>query len=337
MSDNMDKIMKKLREEDISVNPLSVDPACMVNDWVSTGCMSLDSIMGNGLPVGRITEIYGGASTGKSLIAGQVAATAQQLGNLVLYVDTEGAVSISVLETLGVDTDRLMYTMPDTIEEVFKIFENAIVTFRENKEDGDDTVLVLIWDSIAATTAMAELEKEVGASHMGLHARLMSQALRKLTKTFTRDVCCLFINQTRKKIGLVFGDDEATFGGKAMEFYSSVRVRLGRPNEISGDKDPIGITTVAKVVKNKVAPPFREATLPIYFDFGIDDGEATFIFLKDYGLIEHTGRGWYVFRDDLEDLIGTDDEGEPKKFQRNGFLDIYEEHYDRISELVLSL
>jgi recombination protein RecA len=327
MSDGVDNIIKGLRDSDFQVHLLSEEPSCVVKRWISTGCTPLDAIIGKGLPVGRFTEVYGGASSGKSLIAGQVAASAQADGHTVLYIDTEGAVSIEILEKLGVNTETLLYIMPDTIEEVFAIFENAINAFKKGKKKGDDSVLVLIWDSIAATTALAELEHEVGKAHMAVHARLMSQGLRKMTKLFQGDVCAMFINQTRQKLGVMFGNKESTFGGKAMEFYSSVRVRLGNPKKIDGEKDVIGVTTKATVVKNKVSPPFRSAVLPIYFDIGIDDAEAMWLFFKDYGFLKHTNKGWYTF----EEILGD------KKVQEAGWLDVYNEHYDKLEELAFSL
>lgn len=325
-------VLKSLRKGKFEIHLLSEDPSCVVKRWISTGCTALDAIIGQGLPVGRFAEIYGVASSGKSLIVGQVAASAQDDGHTVLYVDTEGAVSIDILEKLGVDITKLLYIMPDTIEEVFAIFENAINAFREGKKNGDidaDSVLVIIWDSIAATTALAELKHEVGKAHMAVHARLMSQGLRKMTKMFQGDVCAVFINQTRQKLGVMFGSNESTFGGKAMEFYSSVRIRLGNPKKIKieGEKDPIGVTVKATVVKNKVAPPFRSAKLPIYFDIGIDDVEALWLFFKDYDLLKHTSQGWYVFPEILGD----------KKIKEAGWQEVYDEHFDELEKLAFSL
>lgn len=323
MSDKLDKILKDLQKIDDGVMFLSdEDSPCVVNEWVSTGCLALDAILGSGLPVGRLTEIYGDTATGKSLLAAQAVATAQEEGHIAMVVDTESAVSLPIMEAVGVDIDRLIYKAPDTVEEVFELFDEAIQS--KNKHD-PDALLLLVWDSIAATSVVQEMEAEYGKATMGRHAALISQALRKLTRKVSKSrVCVLFLNQTRQKIGIIFGDNETTFGGKAVSFYSSARVRLKLGRKIKENKRIIGIETRATVVKNKVAHPFKEATLPIYFGEGVDDAEAALLYLKENGGLDLQG-AWYTISIN----------GEEKKFQRRQWYDIFDEHYDVIADMVL--
>lgn len=300
------------------------DSPCVVSEWLSTGCLALDVIMGGGLPVGRVTEIYGDTSTGKSLLAEQVAAYTQQQGHLVVYLDPENAVSIDMMKEVGVDPDNLIYYSPDTVEEIFDIMEKTI-SIKEKQDP--DKILLIVWDSIAATSAKQELEDEVGKANYGLHAKLISQGLRRITRLISKGrVCCLFLNQTRQKIGVMFGDDEATFGGKAVPFHSSIRVRLKKGQKIKSADKVTGIMTQATVVKNKLAVPFRQATLPIFFGHGIDDALATFYFLEGLGHI--TGTGSYKTFSINGDEI---------KVQRSGnWPDVYDEHYEKIQELAFT-
>ena len=278
LADFAKELTKLTGKEGVPVEILST--TADVNEWISTGSIALDYVLGGGIPVSRVVEIYGDSSTGKSLIAAQIAAEAQKSGFKVLYMDTESAISKPILEAVGVDVDNILYTEPDTIEQVFKLMEGAI----EIAQRGGDRLLI-IWDTIAATSTKSEMEKETGESVMGIHARLISQGMRKITRTINKqNVAVVCINQTRQKLGVMFGDTTATFGGKAMEFYSSVRLKLNKGAKIKLDKDVIGHKTVIECVKNKVAPPFRHAEFIIYFGNGIDDVETTLELLKAKGV-----------------------------------------------------
>lgn len=319
----LNDIVSDLRKANDSVTLLSDESsACVVSEWLSTGILPLDNIMGGGLPVGRITEIYGDTSTGKSLLAAQVAALAQEDGVIVVYTDTESAVSMPIMEAVGVDTDKLIYQYPDTVEQVFELFDAAI----ESKHiRSPDSIMLLIWDSIAATSATIEMSAKYGKATMGRHAALISQGLRKLTRKISKArVCALFLNQTREKIGVLFGDKVATFGGKAVGFHSSVRIQLKLSKKLKESGEIVGIETVATVVKNKIAMPFRSATLPIYFGYGVDNARACYNWMRDNDLFETAG-GWNTL------YIGD----EAIKFQRSGWPDIFDQHYDVIADQIL--
>jgi recombination protein RecA len=312
---------KRLKDSDVTITMLGDDESpCVVSEYMSTGCVALDSIMGGGLPVGRLTEIYGDNSTGKSLIAAQVAAIAQECGILVQYIDTESAVSRDIMIKVGVKIDDLMYSAPDTMEQVFALMEDTIM---EKKALYPDDHLLIIWDSIAATSTDSEMEADTGKSTMGIHARMMSQGLRKLARLIAKEkVCALFLNQTREKIGVMFGDNTATFGGKAVGFYASVRIQLKIGNKIrDANKHVLGINSRAVCTKNKVAEPFHSAELPIYFGHGIDDPLASFMYLKEAGLMTSKGNKYTL--GELE-------------FSRAGWAKIYDDYYDDIANLVLS-
>lgn len=331
MSDsNAASIVKALKKEgmlDVSILSDSDSP-CVVNEFLSTGCVALDAILGGGLPVGRVTEFYGDASTGKSLIAAQVVALAQQEGNLATYIDTESAVSIDMMREVGVDVDSLIYASPDTIEEVFTTFEKVVELKKKLK---DDSVLLIVWDSIAATSIQQEIQNDYGKATMGRHAQLISQGLRKFNHVISKNrICLLLVNQTREKIGVMFGDNTATFGGKAVSFYSSVRVDLNLGAKLKGVSAKgkgriIGINTIATCTKNKVAMPFRKCTLPIYFGSGIDDVKASLAFLVENGLVEGTGRGYTL------QLAGKD-----HKFSKASFPAFYDKHYEDVAEVILN-
>jgi len=313
------ELMKK--QADFQITLLSDDDSpCVVSQWLSTGCMVLDAILGGGLPVGRITEIYGDTSTGKSLIAAQVCAEVQANGGMAVMIDTESAVSLPIMEAVGVDTENLIYSAPDTVEEVFQAIELALDS---KAKVAEDSMMLIVWDSIAATSAKAEMEGDVGKPVMAIHARLISQGLRRLTRRISKDkVCILLLNQTRQKIGIMFGDKVATFGGKAVGFHSSIRMMLAVTNKIKEQGKIVGINTKGVVKKNKVAAPFKQAIFPIYFGFGIDDALAAYYFLKEAGVI--TGKGWNTLELD----------GEEVRFQKSGWIDVFDEHYDAILELV---
>lgn len=327
--DKIKEIVKELKDKHkLEIMILSDEESpCTINEYISTGCLALDYIMGGGLPVGRMVEIYGDPSSGKSLVGAQIAAVAQEAGYIVEYIDTESAVSKDMMKILGVDIDSLIYTVPDTMEDVFESMEKTIDIASEKDPDN---ITVIIWDSIAATSSEAEMGKAYGEVGYLDHARIMSQALRKfMRKVSKKRVAVLFLNQTREKLGVMFGDKTATFGGKAVSFHASVRVHLNLSSKIKipGKKKSkiVGMNTNAVCTKNKVAIPFREAILPIYFGHGIDDALASFQWLEDNGFI--TGSTWKVL--DLQD------DKEEVRFQKAGWSKIYEENYDDISKVIL--
>ena len=292
--DRLQSLLDSFKKEGLSASLLSDDDSpCVVSNFLTTGCYVLDAIMGGGLPLGRIVEIYGDTSTGKSLIAAQACASIQDEGGIAVYIDTESAVSIDIMKAVGVDADTLFYFSPDTVEDVFKAMETVIAD-----ESVGDVPLLIVWDSIAATTSKAEQEKETGETGYLTQARIISQGLRKNARTISkRKVSVLLLNQTRVNIGVVFGDKVATFGGKGPGFYSSIRVKLSVAEKIvdKETKRVLGVRIGAEIVKNKVAAPFRSAELPVYFGHGIDDAESMLDCLKGAEVVKYTGGGWYTY------------------------------------------
>jgi len=257
---------------------------------VSTGSLGLDIALGiGGLPYGRIVEIYGPESSGKTTLTLQVVAEAQKEGKTCAFVDAEHALDPIYAEKLGVDVDNLLVSQPDTGEQALEITDMLV---RSNAVD------VIIVDSVAALTPKAEIEGDMGDTHVGLQARLMSQALRKLTGNVKSSNCLLvFINQIRMKIGVMFGNPETTTGGNALKFYSSVRLDIRRTGAVKQGDEIIGNETRVKVVKNKVSPPFRQAEFQIMYGKGIYHmGEVIDLGVKE-GLVDKSG-AWYAYNGD---------------------------------------
>jgi recombination protein RecA len=254
---------------------------------ISTGSLGLDIALGiGGLPKGRIVEIYGPESSGKTTLTLQVIAECQKHGGTAAFVDAEHALDPSYAKKLGVDVDDLLISQPDKGEQALEITDMLV------RSAAVDVVVV---DSVAALTPKAEIEGEMGASHVGLQARLMSQALRKLTANIKRsNTLVIFINQIRMKIGVMFGNPETTTGGNALKFYSSVRLDIRRTDAIKKGDDILGNETRVKVVKNKVAPPFKKAEFEIFYNQGISrEGEIIHL-ATELGYIEKAG-AWYSY------------------------------------------
>ena len=258
-------------------------------DSISTGCLDLDIALGiGGVPRGRIIEIYGPESSGKTTVALHVAAEAQKLGGAVAFVDAEHALDPSYARNLGVDTENLIVSQPDTGEQGLEIAEALV---RSGAID------VLVVDSVAALVPRAEIEGEMGDSHVGLQARLMSQALRKLTGTINKSKCVvIFINQLREKVGVMFGNPETTTGGRALKFYSSIRLDVRRIDSIKQGDEIVGNRTRVKVMKNKVAPPFKQAEFDIMYNEGISrNGNIVDVGVKE-NIVKKNG-AWFSYGD----------------------------------------
>src|SRR6516225_663955 len=255
---------------------------------VSTGSISVDAALGiGGFPRGRISEIFGPESSGKTTVALQVVAEAQKAGGMAAYIDVEHALDPVYAKKLGVDVDNLLVSQPDYGEQALEI-TNALIT--------SGSIDVLVVDSVAALVPKAELDGEMGDSFMGVHARLMSQALRKLTGIVAKsNTCLIFINQIREKIGVMFGNPETTTGGRALKFYASVRADIRRISAIKDGETVIGNRTKIKIVKNKLAPPFREAEFDIIYGEGISKEGDLIDLGVEQNLVEKSG-AWYSYK-----------------------------------------
>ena len=257
-------------------------------DVCSSGCLSLDIALGvGGYPRGRIIEIYGPESSGKTTFALQAIAEHQKLGGRAAFIDAEHALDPVYAEKLGVNIDELLLSQPDTGEQALEICE---ALFRS------EAISIIVIDSVAALVPQAEIDGEMGDSHVGLQARLMSQALRKLSGTINKtNTTCIFINQLREKVGVMFGNPETTPGGRALKFYSSVRLEIRRNEQLKMGDGIVGNKTSVKVVKNKVAPPFKSCTVDIMYGEGVSREGEVIDLASEAGSVDKTG-AWYSYQ-----------------------------------------
>ncbi len=274
-------------------------------ETTSTGSVGLDLALGGGIPRGRIVEVYGPESSGKTTLTLHAIAEIQKTGGTAAFIDAEHALDPAYAKRIGVDVDNLLLSQPDNGEQALEIVETLV------RSSAVDLIVV---DSVAALTPRAEIEGDMGDSHMGLQARLMSQALRKLTGVISRSkTTVIFINQIRMKIGVMFGNPETTTGGNALKFYASVRMDIRRTSQIKNGDDIIGNHCKVKVVKNKIAPPFRVAEFDIMYNKGISASGDVLDLAVKYEIVEKAG-AWYAYK---EEKIGQGREASKEYLEAN--------------------
>lgn len=336
-SDFTDDLIKSLNKEHgakVAYNLAYDSSPTHVNRWISTGSKQLDYIIANrpngGLPEGRIVEIFGPPSIGKSHIAIQIARSTQAMGGIVVYIDTENATSVENLGLLGVDiSKRFVYVDTHCTEEVLSIAESTIL---KAKAMDKDVPVTIIWDSVAATSPKAELVGDYDKDSIGLQARAISKGMRKITGVIAnQNVLLICLNQIRTKIGVMYGDPTTTPGGKAIPFHSSVRIKLGAGQRIENkNKEVVGIHVSAKTIKNKVAPPFRDCKFEIHFGIGIKEHEQLFDLLRKHGSESIDGKEIEISGSGSWKTLSVSDEktGEilvEKKFYKSDFDEVLED------------
>ncbi len=342
------KSLNKERGNRVAYNLSTDESPTHVSRWISTGSKQLDYIISNqkdgGLPEGRIIEIFGPPSIGKSHIATQIAKSTQKMGGIVVYIDTENATSVENLRMLGVDiSKRFVYVDTHCTEEVLSIAESTII---KAKAMDKDVPVTIIWDSVAATSPKAELVGDYDKDSIGLQARAISKGMRKINGVIANEkVLFVCLNQIRTKVGVMYGDPTTTPGGMAIPFHSSVRIKLGAGSQIlNKDKEPIGINVSAKTIKNKVSAPFRKCDFEIHFGVGIKEHEQVFDMLRKHG--EEVINGYTVHvggNGAWKNLSVWDDQGEEiiqKKFYKSDFDEImshpeYKSYIDDLLERVM--
>jgi len=272
-----------------SIMKLGEDSAKVAVPVISTGCLALDIGLGvGGVPRGRVVEIYGTEGSGKTTIAQHIIAEAQKAQGVAAFIDAEHSLDAAYAKRIGIDLDNLLVSQPDTGEQALEIAEALV------RSGAIDVVVI---DSVAALVPRAEIEGEMGDSHVGLQARLMSQALRKLTGAISKSkTCCIFLNQIREKVGVMFGNPEVTPGGRALKFYASVRMDVRKIETLKQGNDVIGSRVRVKIVKNKVAPPFRQAEFDLIYGEGISRIGSLIDIGTDVGILSKLGT-WYSFGD----------------------------------------
>lgn len=292
MSDRRQQILAALAQMDKQFGKGSVlmlgSRSALPVEVISTGSVAVDNALGaGGFPRGRVVEVFGPESSGKTTLALHVIAEAQKAGGAAAFIDAEHALDPSYAAKLGVDIENLVVSQPDYGEQALEIAQALI-----NSQAFD----VIVVDSVAALTPKAEIEGEMGDNHMGLHARMMSQALRKLTASVSKaNTCLLFINQVREKIGVMFGNPETTTGGRALKFFASVRVEVRRMTAIKDAEVVVGNRTKVKIVKNKIAPPFREAEVDVLYGVGISREGDLLDLGVEHKILEKSG-SWYSYK-----------------------------------------
>ena len=286
-------------------------------DVVSSGSIALDQALGvGGYPKGRIIEVFGPESSGKTTIALHAIAEVQKNGGRAAFIDAEHALDPVYAKKLGVDTDELLLSQPDTGEQALEIVEALVRS---------EAMSIIVIDSVAALVPQAEIEGEMGDSHVGLQARLMSQALRKLSGVINKtNTICIFINQLREKVGIMFGNPETTPGGRALKFYSTIRLDVRRSEQIKVNGDVVGNKTIIKVVKNKVAPPFKTAEVEIMYGEGISKAGEVIDIASNMGIIDKSG-AWFSYKGEK---IGQGKENVKLVFKENP--ELYKEIEDKV-------